>query len=164
MALIHRLGRDHTIREFRAAAVLRFQEATQLALANHRLGAIYLGGYAAEMLLKAAYFRLAGWGLTAPITLGDVQAAKVHATNRLGLPWPGNLHDLMSWASLLVEERKYRGMGYAVSFARTLVAQVKRLYLNWREQLRYRANRPYAGEVAAVLRSTQWLIGQYRFL
>jgi hypothetical protein len=140
------------------------REATHLATANHRLGAIYLSGYAGEMLLKAAYFRLAGWGLTVRITLADIQAAKVHATSALGLPWPGNLHDLRSWTALLIEERRHRGVAYPAGFARSLAAQVKRLYLNWREQLRYRANRPFAGEVAAALQAAQWLLGQYRFL
>lgn len=37
-------------------------------------------------------------------------------------------------------------------------------YLNWRETLRDRANRPFQGEVAAVLQGVQWLLGQFRFL
>src|SRR5688500_13835462 len=40
---------------------------------------------------------------------------------------------------------------YSASFARGLAAAVKRIYLNWREHLRCRANRPYEGEVAVVL-------------
>jgi hypothetical protein len=116
MSLIQRLSHDHSIREFRAAARLRLREATHLATANHRLGAIYLSGYAGEMLLKAAYFRLAGWGLTVRITLADIQAAKVHATSALGLPWPGNLHDLTSWTSLLIEERRHSWPGLPGQF------------------------------------------------
>src|SRR5687767_599132 len=130
MPLIQRLSADHTIREFRTAALMRLREATHLAVAGHRLGAVYLSGYSAEMLLKAAYFRLSGWGLTAPIALADIQGAKVHATSTLGLPWPGNLHDLTKWAALLIEERKYRGLAYSASFARSLSGRVKRVYLN----------------------------------
>ncbi len=117
------------------------------------------------MLLKAAYFRLTGWGLMHPLQVSDIKAAKTYATATLGIPWIGtNLHDLSRWAALLVEERKYRGMAYSASMARTLGATVNRIYLNWREHLRYRANRPYQGEVATVLASVQWLLGQFRFL
>jgi hypothetical protein len=164
MPLIQRIGPSHTIREFRAAALLRFREASRLAIHDHRLGAIYLCGYAAEMLLKAGYFRLAGKTAADPVPLTDIQSVKKYATAHLGLPWPGNLHDLRSWTALLVEERKYRGVAYQAAFARSLVAKVQRLYLNWHESLRYRANRPYAGEMVAVLSGVQWLLGQYRYL
>jgi hypothetical protein len=64
MPLIARIPTDHTIREFRAAAGLRYREGQRLALTGNRLTAIYLWGYAAEMLLKAAYFRLRSWSTT----------------------------------------------------------------------------------------------------
>ena len=64
MPLIARVTADHSIREFRNAAWRRYQEARRLAINGDRLAAIYLWGYAAEMLLKAAYFRLVGWSPT----------------------------------------------------------------------------------------------------
>jgi hypothetical protein len=164
MPLIQRLALDHTIREFRAAAAARYREAVSLAVAEDRLAAIYLSGYAVEMLLKAAYFRLAGWGPPDSVSLADLQHARQHAVTALGLVWPGNLHDLPRWTALLVEDRKYRNVPYAPGFARSLNARVKQVYLNWREQLRYRANRPYRGEVSRTLRATSWLLGQYRYL
>jgi hypothetical protein len=139
------------------AASLRYNEA-------RRLASIYLGGYAAEMLLKAAYFRLAGWGLADPITLTDLGNARKHATTVLGLSWPENLHDLLRWRDLLIEERKRIGSPYAAAFVRGFSAQVKRIYLNWREYLRYHTNRPYQGEVNRTLQAVRWLQGQFRYL
>jgi HEPN domain-containing protein len=67
MPLVQRIhSRPHTIAEFRRAATLRYREAVRLAVAGDRLAAIYLSGYAAEMLLKAAYFRLTGKKLHDP--------------------------------------------------------------------------------------------------
>ena len=58
-------ARPHTVGRFRLAAWGRYREANQLAIAAGlqntpalRHGAIYLFGYVAEMVLKAAYFRL----------------------------------------------------------------------------------------------------------
>src|SRR5687768_4198845 len=120
MPLIQRLGRNHTIREFRAAAALRVQESTRLAVSGHRLGAIYLSGYASEMLLKAAYFSVSGWGPSTPITMSDLDSAKRRANTVFALQWTSNLHDLTRWVALLIEERKHRGRPYPNPFARSL--------------------------------------------
>jgi hypothetical protein len=164
MPLIARIHPDHTIREFRVAAGLRYHEGRSLIATGHRLAGIYLWGYAAEMLLKAAYFRLLGWLPNQSITIADLAKAKKDATSVFKLTWPGSLHDLGSWGELLVEERKLRGVPYPGPFARRLRAQVKALFLNWRETLRYRINRPFKGEVERCHESLRWLQGQYRHL
>jgi hypothetical protein len=164
MPLIARIAPHHTIRDFRAAARLRYDEGRRLALGGDRLAAIYLWGYAAEMLLKAAYFRLVGWLPAQAITLHDLHDAKNYAVHHLGLHWPTILHDLSRWHELLVEERRLRLLPYAAAFARSLQARVRHIYLNWREHLRYRTNHPYRGEVGRVFQAVQWLLGQYRHL
>lgn len=163
MPLIQRLSTDHTIHEFRTAARLRFREASRLAVAGDRLAAIYLGGYAAEILLKAAYFRLTGWGIDATITVDDIRDAKTYAKT-LGLVWTGNLHQLTGWSDLLVEERKKRKKAFAPAFARSLQARARHIYRNWREHLRYKPNRPFQGEVTVVLQGAQWFLDQYPIL
>jgi hypothetical protein len=86
--------------------------------------------------------------------------AKGYATSKLGIAWPGGLHELPSWAGLLIEERKVRGVSYPKGFDRALNSRVKIIYLNWREHLRYRVNRPYPGEVSHTLGCVFWLLGQ----
>src|SRR5438445_6100493 len=71
MPLISRIPPVHSIQEFRAAAGMRYAEGRRSALAGDRLAAIYFWGYVAEMLLKAAFFRLTGWLPAQPITLHD---------------------------------------------------------------------------------------------
>ena len=58
--LLDRCSLDDSIREYRAAARQRFDDALAMALQWRRTGAIYLWGYTAEMILKAAYFSLIG--------------------------------------------------------------------------------------------------------
>jgi hypothetical protein len=166
MPLVLRANKKpHSIRNFRAAALARFAEGRLLAAQQHRLASIYLMGYAAEMLLKAAYFRLAGYSLSQPITVQEMYAAKDYAVKTLKCPWAGNnLHDLRGWQMLLMEDRKAKGVPYSPSFSRDLNANVTRLALNWVEALRYHPMRPYRGELRRCLDGVTWLLTQYRFL
>ena len=105
MPLVTRAAtRRHSVVAFRAAAGARYREALELERSGHRLVAIYLFGYAAEMLVKAAYFRAAGWAPAAPITHAHMTAARSRAL-AAPLLWPGNLHDIAGWARLLVHTR-----------------------------------------------------------
>src|SRR5438128_990093 len=156
--------RPHSVTSFRLAASARYQEAYVLATHEHRLAAIYLWGYCAEMLLKAAYFRLQGWHLDQPISLSDLQQAKYYSTHALLFAWPGNLHYLPGWKNLLAEERRRQGKRYSRSFERSLHAHVKRLALHWSEALRYYEVQPFQGEVNTCRQAVEWLIGQFRFL
>jgi hypothetical protein len=60
MDLIDRIGFD-TIEKLEAAAPARLAEAIVLQTAGHHLAAIYLCGYAAEMWLGSAYFKILGY-------------------------------------------------------------------------------------------------------
>ena len=64
--LRHRLA-DDSVSEFRAAATVRYEDARILASNNRRMAAIYMYGYCAEMILKAAYFRIDGFSPKQPI-------------------------------------------------------------------------------------------------
>lgn len=76
MPLVARLSPDDTIRQFRAAAKLRRDEASQLGISDCRAGAIYLYGYSAEMLLKSAYFRSIAKQQDDPVGRADLNQAK----------------------------------------------------------------------------------------
>jgi hypothetical protein len=160
MPLIARTPGHHTIRHFHRAARQRYNEAESLATSGNRLGAIYLCGYAAEMILKAAYFRLKGWLPNAPIALINLQNARSHAIVVLGLTWSGNLHDLTGWCDLLIHERHRLGFPYPTIFRQGLSSRVRQLMDNWRPELRYHTNRPFVGEVRKTLGAVRWLFAQ----
>ena len=50
-----------SIREFQASARQRYNDGVAAAATGRSLAAIYLWGYAAEMVLKAAYFSAMGF-------------------------------------------------------------------------------------------------------
>ena len=103
------LNRCHpdSIREFRAAALRRYDDGLRLAVADRRTGAVYLWGYAAEMTLKAAYFSLIGLADRDVITWNiNIQPA-INRGRGLGIWWPnqGAGHNVRAWAELLVAGR-----------------------------------------------------------
>ncbi len=158
--LINRCQPD-SIREFRAAAAERYLDGASAAHAGRRTAAIYLWGYVAEMTLRAAYFDAIGYPLGRHITAADLRAAS-NNSRRLNFSWVGNLHNLDSWAQLLVLTRTStvpRSVSYSGKrFASRVVAVVRRMRPLWNESLRYHKNLAYDHEVRRVRDATSWLI------
>ena len=165
--LVHRLKND-SIREFRAAARIRNEDAWQLALAQRAAAAVYLWGYVAEMILKAAWFDLEGrLRRDDPITFGDLRRAVDLATNAHQVSWPvqGRYHAVSCWAQLLTKHRMVIGKPYPdPDFASEVERHSCRVYDRWRESMRYKQNRPYPSEVRAVSDSVEWLLSNARRL
>ncbi len=157
-----------SIREFRASALQRFEDGLALAALGHRTGAIYLLGYSAEMILKAAYFRLIGLNETDVITWpGHIQPAIHRGRNVLGIAWPnlGQGHNVRAWAELLVAERAavpgavyIPGFGLEVQNAGQSIGQL------WSETLRYHKNLAYIYELNQVREAAEWLLANAQAL
>lgn len=153
-----------SIREFRASALRRYQEGISLSIAGreYRTGAIYLWGYAAEMTLKAAYFRLLGLAETVVIGWG---ANILPAINRrrtvLGVVWPvsGQGHNVRAWADLLIAERAAMlGAAYAPVFGLQVQECGQNIGTLWSETLRYHKNVAYLYELRRVQDGVEWLL------
>jgi hypothetical protein len=160
--LIDRCQPD-SIREFRAAARQRYQDGLALAAAGNRTAAIYLWGYATEMILKAAYFSLFGLAEDDVISVpGHIQPA----INRgraapLSIAWPnpGAGHNVGAWAELLVGVRALApATAYAPDFGARVQGCGQRIWQLWRETLRYHKNRAYLYEVRRVREATGWFL------
>jgi hypothetical protein len=124
--LVNRLKRD-SISQFRSAAHLRNREASHLADSGHGAAAIYLWGYAAEMVLKAGWFQLIGFPKDRLIAREDLHSA-VERAKDLAIQFV-NLHDLFHWAQLLVEHRIDLGCAYSPpTFADEVVNHSNRVY------------------------------------
>jgi hypothetical protein len=157
--------RPDSVAELQAAARQRLQDGFSLAAQGRRTAAIYLWGYAAEMTLKGAYFRLIGFPPSQQITLKDLQAAKVKA-GVLKSTWTGNFHDLRAWAELLVAARGATpGLAYPTpGFGSRVVAYAGKLQPLWSEVLRYHKNVAHRHEVRQVREATEWLLVNASYL
>jgi hypothetical protein len=158
--------RTECIREFRASAQERFDDALALAAAGRRTGAIYLWGYSAEMTLKAAYFSLT-LADTDPITLKGHIFPAINRGKTLGIAWPplGAGHNVRAWAELLVAERAATpGAAYPHAFGREVQVCGQRIGQLWSEALRYHKNVAYLYEVVQVREAAEWLLANASIL
>jgi hypothetical protein len=151
--------RPDSVAEFQAAARQRLRDGLSLAAQGRRTAAIYLWGYAAEMTLKAAYFRVIGFPWSQQISLKDLHAAKVKAGG-LGITWAGNFHDLRAWADLLVATRNATPvLGYPnAGFGNRVLGSAAQLQRLWSEVLRYHKNIAYRHELRQVREAVEWLL------
>lgn len=159
---IHQRCRPDGVAEFRAAAVVRFEDGVLLAAGSpdRWLAAVYLWGYSVEMVLKAAVFDLLGNAAAQPITGSDLKAVQQLARAAAGFTWAGNLHQLDLWATLLVRCRwQLTGLAYAdPARGRAVIARARRVYGWWREGLRYHVVMVEAAELAAAREQAEWFI------
>ena len=153
--------RPECVREFRAAARLRYDDGLSLAGQGRRTGAIYMWGYCAEMSLKAAFFSLTRAETDTIDWNPDIKDAINHGKNTYGIVWPpkGCGHNVRAWAELLVLERAAT-TGMALSADDALQVQTCGLRIGqlWSESLRYHNNRAYQHEVTKVRLATEWLL------
>jgi hypothetical protein len=156
-------------REFRNAALRRYQEGVSLSLAGRdfRTGAIYLWGYCAEMTLKAAYFRLLGHAETAPITWNNIFQAIHRARTAFGVAWPnrGQGHNVRAWAELLIAERaSIPGSAYPPAFGLQVQQCGQLVGQLWSETIRYHKNVAYLHEMQNVRDAAEWYLANESLL
>lgn len=150
-----------SIREFRAAARIRYHDGLTLAMQGHRTAAIYLWGYAAEMILKAAYFSFTGVKELAPLTVPGHIIPAINIGRSLGIPWPraGQGHNVDAWAQLLIATHaRSTQTAYSQPFEKQLARCGQRIYQLWREVLRYHKNVAYDYEVRQMCEAVEWLV------
>jgi hypothetical protein len=159
--LIERCQPD-SIREFRAAARQRYSDGLALAAAGNRTAAIYLWGYTAEMVLKAAYFSVVGISDDDPITMAGHIRPAIHRGRAapFHIAWPprGEGHNVRAWAELLVAARAQNpATAYGPDVAFQVQGCGQAIGQHWNETLRYHKNRAYLHELRRVSQATDWL-------
>ena len=158
--LVRRLTED-TAFQFRSSAAIRNEDAWELYYRGRFTAAIYLWGYAVEMTLKSAWFsNVLGYDENDPIKKRDLDQARNIAEKDYGISW-ANLHDIEGWAGLIIAHRMKIGNIYAdPRFSMQVGIQSQRVYLRWREILRYKKNRAYHFEANIVADSANWFLAK----
>lgn len=157
-----------TIRKYEKAAENRYSEAMFLLENKHRLAGVYLLGYAIEMWITAAYFKLRGHPPTAII---DTDARDRAAARALVYGFEiKRQHDLVGWARLLVEERKAIAVPsttrpaltpFDLSFAQAILNHSLQAYQVWRPALRYSPFAPEQSDTDDVQIAAEWFKNHY---
>ncbi|HEY3245538.1 MAG TPA: hypothetical protein VGM03_19520 [Phycisphaerae bacterium] len=169
--LLDRIGPD-TPGKLERAAARRYAEAVRLK-DYEPLGALYLFGYAIEMRLKSAWYRLTNVPQKRDINVAmpnqstsPRQLAEQTIRVLLNLPAKAPVgHSLIGWAKLVIETRRNHALGpLQPADERALWEHAQKAARVWRETLRYRANKPYNQEVEDVAAAANWVRRKYRTL
>ena len=128
-----------TVRGFEAAAEEKYEDGFNLMASSSPGNGLYLMGYAAEMLLKSAYFRLIGLGETVPITRQHLQQARSEAKSAGVVTVDEQFHNVEFWGELIIKIRLGQSRGFSETFAASLKHHTKRLAQNWFVDLRYQS-------------------------
>ena len=142
------------------AAEQRYWDSLTLALTGTGVetGAVYLLGYAVEVLLKTAYFRVVS------VPSGQDIGSPLLAARRSAAWRGGNLHNLTSWFELLNDARYLQGNAWSIPTATAIELRVLTVSSHWRESLRYTSFAATNAELEEVFGSVDWLIGNYSLL
>ena len=86
-----------SIQVYEEAAEARYLEGLELIQRGYSGGGVYLLGYVAEILLKAAFFRIRGYAIDRTISAEDRSKEKTGVSKG---------HDVLEWAKGIVALRR----------------------------------------------------------
>lgn len=141
---------SETVQEMSLAATQRLKDAMILFAEGRYHTAIYIGGLAAEMLLKTACFFLGG------ATPADDVRALMTQVKQYNPPYKKDWesgHGLWFWSQELLGRRRRKAKLTPGRFRNVMAA----LYNDWFIEMRYRAGRATDRQAAAFLQNVEWL-------
>lgn len=151
-------GRRLTVlSELVMSAEEKCDEALSLKKAGHYGAAIYLAGYAAEMLLKYAYMRLTG-ALPSESVETRLAPARYRAKHLMTVSVADeSYHSLVFWLQLLLEERRSMSRQLGAGVEQAFIKRVSHLYSDWWVEMRYRPDQATPMEAQQALEQASWL-------
>lgn len=152
------------IQEFEQAKADRLWDGMSLWLASREPGAVYVLGYAAEMAVKSAYFRLSGFTIVQPIGRHELNTARARAST-LGVSahWE-SFHSLRFWRDLLVAHRHAVARPLSSSVEASLRAAVDTIYDRWWIEMRYKRGYSTRTDLEQIAAAVDWIDKNYTTL
>jgi hypothetical protein len=133
------LSSPETLSDLDWAAEQRYRDAEELLHRSRYAGAVYLLGLASEMWLKLACFRLRGATPSTTVDAVLAPAAKWMNVNAPGIDREA-YHSLAFWAEYLMRVRASTGSPLPAHLTGELRHHVvRRLYEDWKIDMRYRS-------------------------
>jgi hypothetical protein len=150
---------NDSIQEFEQARHDRLWDGLTLWIqgdGSNSAGSVYLLGYAVEMALKCAYFRLVGLRVSDPIARGELRTAEARA-RVLGVATPPeSFHSVRFWCDLLRAHRSATRNPLATPLEQRLVAETGIVHDRWWVDMRYKANHTRPAELERLQEAATW--------
>jgi hypothetical protein len=131
------LAQFETVQDLELAAEARYWESISLLTEGHSHGGVYLLGYTAEMLLKAACFRFGAAPPTTPV-VGLLALCRARYVNLYARSEPiEGYHNPLFWAELLIEDRRAQLKPLPATVEQQLLLVSGFVKDNWTVSMRY---------------------------
>ena len=162
MALIKRQKPNDSIKKFELSAQHKYQAGLTLIDGGDAATGIEQLGYAAEMLLKSAYFRFMRPAIGLPRTTTAITSRMLREAaregGRLGVRYdPEGYHSLLFWTLLLIAARRNLLRPLSPEAERDLRTRLRQLHAIWMIENRYQP-KTHATEDAVLMRAhVTWL-------
>jgi hypothetical protein len=149
------------IQEYEQARSDRLWDGTSLWSMNRDPGAVYVLGYAAEITVKCAYFRVSGFTIVQPIGHAELKTAQAKAQT-LNLTTPREaFHSIRFWADLLIEYRRAAARPLAGATEASLKAAVDAVYDCWWIEMRYKRAYSSRTDLERLAAAVDWIDNNY---
>lgn len=131
---------------------------------NSPAGAVYLLGYSVEMMLKCAYFRVLGLGISDHIGNQELKTARAKA-KMLGVVHDAeSFHSVLFWCDLLCAQRVAVNKPLAPPFVHRLARETGIVYDHWSVEMRYKASRTTPMMLESLIATVEWFDLNYTLL
>jgi hypothetical protein len=169
MALIKRRKPNDSIKKFELSAEHKYQAGLTLIDGGDVTTGIEQLGYAAEMLLKSAYFRFMKSRIGLPRTTSVVTYRMLRYAALEGVRLhvrydPEGYHSLLFWALLLAATRRDYSQGLPQELEEELRVRVRQLHGVWMIENRYQPKQYLTEDVLLMRSHVTWLRDHHRHL
>ena len=149
------------IQEYEQATADRLWDGMSLWSLSRDTGAIYVLGYAAEIVIKCAYFRFAGFTIVQNIGRAELGTAAARATT-LGVTTPREgFHSIRFWSDLLIAQRRAAAQPLAVNVETALRSNVDVVYDRWWIEMRYKRAYSSRMDLEQLAVAVDWIDKNY---
>ena len=169
MALIKRQKPNDSIKKFELAAQHKYQAGLTLIESGDAATGIEQLGYAAEMLLKSAYFRFMrsriGLNRITTTITGKMLRDAAREGARLHIRYdPESYHSLLFWALLLAAIRKDQGQPLPSEVEIGMLLRMRELHSLWMIDHRYQNKNYRDADVSRMYVNVTWLLENHSLL
>lgn len=169
MALIKRQKPNDSIKKFELSAQHKYQAGLTLIANGDAATGIEQLGYAAEMLLKSAYFRFMktriGLVRITSVVTGQMLRNAAREGVRLNIRYdPESYHSLLFWALLLAAMRKDQAQSLPAEMEKEMLARMRDLHHLWMIEHRYQNKNYRSTDVARMYVHVTWLLENHEQL
>jgi hypothetical protein len=149
------------LQEYEQAMSDRLWDGMSLWSLSRDPGAIYVLGYAAEIIIKCAYFRFSGFTIVQNIGHAELNTAAARATTLGVTTHREGFLGIRFWSDLLIAQRRAAARPLTVTMETALRSNVDVVYDRWWIEMRYKRAYSSRMDLEQLAVAVDWIDKNY---